>query len=117
MTATPQRLWLVRLGRDGEHEPEALDQNLLNIGFSMVRDLSGAGTRDQVLDVVRQTFPDAKTAAQGNYAAQINQFVNTIAEGDLVVSPLKSLGKIGIARVTGPYRQLPDGHPARSIDG
>lgn len=116
MTVTAQRLWLVRLGRDGEHEPEALDRNLLNIGFSMVRDLSGAGTRDQVLDLVRQTFPDAKTAAQGNYAAQINQFVNTIAEGDLVVSPLKSLGKIGIARVTGPYRQLPDGHPARAIE-
>lgn len=59
MTATAQRLWLIRLGRDGEHEPEALDRNLLNIGFSMVRDLSGAGTRDQVLDMVRQTFPEA----------------------------------------------------------
>ena len=116
MTETGQRLWLVRLGRDGEYEPDALDRNLLNIGFSMVRDLTGAGTRDQVLDVVRQTFPDAKPATQGNYAAQINQFVNSIAEGDLVVSPLKSLGKIGIARVTGAYRQLPDGHPARPIE-
>jgi len=107
---------LVRLGRDGEHEPEALDRNLLNIGFSMVSDLSRADTRDRVLEVVRQTFPNAKPATQGNYAAQINQFVNTIAEGDLVASPLKSLGKIGIARVTGRYRQLPDGRPARPIE-
>lgn len=116
MTAAVQRLWLVRLGRDGEHEPDALDKNLLNIGFSMVRDLSAADTREKVLEVVRQTFPDAKPATQGNYAAQINQFVNTIAVGDIVVSPLRTLGKIGIARVTGPYCQLVDGHPARPIE-
>lgn len=116
MTASTQRLWLVRLGRDGEYKPDALDRNLLNIGFSMVRDLASAKTRDQVLDAVRETFPDAKPATQGNYAAQINQFVNTIAEGDIVVSPLKTLGKVGIARVTGPYQRLPNGHPARAVE-
>lgn len=116
MTTAPQRLWLVRLGRDGEYEPDALDHNLVNIGFNMVHDLSNAGTRDQVLDVVRQTFPDAKPATQGNYAAQINQFVNVMAVGDLVVSPLRSLGKIGIARLVGPYCRLDDGRPARPIE-
>ena len=116
MTTTPQRLWLVRLGRDGEYEADALDRNLLNIGFSMVQDLAAAGTREQVLDAVRATFPEAKPATQGNYAAQINQFVNTIAVGDLVVSPLKTLGKIGIARVTGGYQRLANGHPARFVE-
>lgn len=115
MTPPSQRLWLVRLGRDGEYESDALDRNLLNIGFNMICDLSAAKTREQVLEAVRETFPDAKQATQGNYAAQINQFVNVIADGDLIVSPLKTLGKIGIAQVVGPYQRLPNGHPARPV--
>jgi restriction system protein len=35
--------------------------------------------------------------------------------GDIVVSPLKTLSKIGIGEVTGPYKQLENGHPARPV--
>ena len=110
-----KKLGLVRLGRDGEFEPDALENGLLSIGFSMNLDLSQANDRDAVLSYVEQVTPDAKPKAQTNYAAQINQFVNAMAVGDIVVSPLRSLGKIAVGEIAGPYQQLASGHPARPV--
>ncbi len=110
-----KRLWLVRLGKNGEYEADALDKSLLSIGFNMTANLSTAKDRDAILAVVKTTFPDAKPGRQANFAAQVNQFVNTMAVGDIVVSPLKTLSKIGICEITGPYQQLENGHPARPV--
>ncbi len=110
-----QRLWLVRLGKNGEFETSALDNALLSIDFSMTADLSAAQNRDAILNSVKEIFPDAKPRSQTNIAAQINQFVNTIAIGDIVVSPLKTLGKIALGEVTGAYQQLANGYPARPV--
>jgi restriction system protein len=110
-----QRLWLVRLGKNGEFEADAIDKSLLSIGFNMTQDLSAAKDRDAVLAIIRTVFPDAKPGRQANFAAQVNQFVNVMAVGDLVVSPLKTLSTIGISEVTGPYQQLDNGHPARPV--
>jgi restriction system protein len=59
-----QRLWLVRLGKNGEYEPDAIDKSLLSIGFNMTVDLSAAKDREAVLGVVKTVFPDAKPAGK-----------------------------------------------------
>lgn len=110
-----KRLWLVRLGKNGEFEADALERSLLSIGFNMTADLSAAKDRDAVLSVIKTIFPDAKPGRQSNFAAQVNQFVNTMAVGDIVVSPLKTLSTIGIGEVTGPYQRLENGYPARPV--
>lgn len=110
-----KRLWLVRLGKNGEQDAIALERSLLSIGFGMTADLSNARDRDAVLAKIKVAFPDAKPGTQTNFAAQVNQFVNTMAVGDIVVSPLKTLSKLGIGEITGPYQQLEDGRPARPV--
>lgn len=110
-----KRLWLVRLGRNGEFEADALDRSLLSIGFNMTSDLNAAKDRDAILDVVFKVFPDAAPGRQRNFAAQVNQFVNTMAKGDIVVSPFKTTSKIGIGEIIGPYQQLENGLPARPV--
>ena len=90
-----KRLWLVRLGKNGEFESDALEKSLLSIGFNMTADLSGAKDRSAVLGVIKTIWPNAKPGTQVNFAAQVNQFVNTMVVGDIVVSPLKTLSKIG----------------------
>ena len=87
----------------------------MSIGFNVTADLSGAKDRDAVLGVIKTIWPDAKPGTQGNFAGQVNQFVNTMAVGDIVVSPLKTLSKIGISGVTGPYQRLENGRPARPV--
>ncbi len=98
-----KRLWLVRLGGNGEYDSDALDHSLLSIGFNITTNLSSAKDRDTILEVIKTVFPDAKTGRQRNFAAQVNQFVNTMAVDDIVISPLKTLSKIGIGKITGPY--------------
>ncbi|QTR03995.1 hypothetical protein J7S33_02985, partial [Saccharothrix algeriensis] len=71
-------------------------------------DLSGAVTRDAVLDAVLAAKPDAKDQALRNFAAQLWALRERIAVGDLVVMPLKSSPHIAIGRVTGDYRYLGD---------
>ena len=64
-----KRLWLVRLGKNGEYEADALDRSLLSIGFNMTVDLSAAKDRDAVLGVIKTIFPDATPGRQANFAA------------------------------------------------
>ncbi len=52
-----------------------------------------------------------------NFAAQVNQFINVMRVGDIIVCPLKSSGTISIARVLGDYKPAPDtGRPTRAVE-
>ena len=109
------RLWLVRLGKHGEFESAALDENVLSIDFGMKANLSDAKDRVAVLRHVMEALPEAKAGKQGNFASQINQFVNKMQLGDLVVSPLKTQGGFAIGEVAGLYTQRADGGPTRAV--
>lgn len=111
-----KRLWLVRLGRNGEREKSAQEHNVLTIGFSVKEDISSKKDRDAILEVLADIHPDAKVARLRNYAAQINQFINVAAVGDLVVSPMKTSSTIWIGRFTGDYKPSPDGDITRAVE-
>lgn len=101
------RLWIVRAGRHGERELEAITQGRLLPGFGEVADLTGLNDRDAILRVLAATYPTEGANTLRNFAAQMNQFVNTIAVDDLVVLPRKVTSGVAIGRVTGPYRNDP----------
>jgi restriction system protein len=86
-----KRLWLARLGKHGEQETHALETGELVLGLH-VGDLTSARDREAVLKIVEHAYPDEKHKTQLNFAAQLNQFSNTIQRGDLVVVPLKTEG-------------------------
>lgn len=109
-----KRLWLVRLGKHGEQEAHALDTGELILGFR-VGDLITAKDREAVLKLVEQAMPDEKHKTQLNFAAQLNQFSNTIQTGDLAVVPLKTSGKIAIGEIIGPCKMTAEGYPMRPI--
>lgn len=110
-----KRLWLVRLGRNGEFEAAALDNSVLSIGFNMKAGLSEAKTREAILHFIQAANLDAKISTQRNFAAQVNQFVNSMQIGDIIVSPMKTLSSIAIGEIAGPYEQTSDGRPARPV--
>ena len=111
---TAVRSWLIRLGKYGEMESNALETGELVTGFSL-GDLTNAKSKDAVLQLVSQVEPDSKPAALANRAAQINQFVNSIQDGDLAVVPLKTTGQIAIGRLSGKSFQSGGGFLSRKI--
>lgn len=111
------RLWKVGLGRNGEYETDAFTKNVLTIGFGVHKDISHAKDRDALIAIMQRLLPDEKPKAQLNFAAQINQFINVMQVGDLVVCPVKSSSTISIGRVAGAYKPAPDtGSPTRAIE-
>ena len=116
-------LWLVRAGRHGEREDFALENNVVVIGWDALKDLSGISSRDELIRVMAEAYPDEKPKARLNYASQIWAFVGRIQEGDWVALPLKRRSAIAIGEVTGGYRYVagnPEGarhvRPVRWID-
>jgi restriction system protein len=112
------RLWIVRAGARGEQELDAITQGKLLLGFSETGDLTGLNDREAIRKQLREVSPDAGEKQILNFAAQLNQFVNTIAQGDLVVLPRKVTSGVAIGRVTGPYLFDPSGvsRHTRTID-
>jgi len=108
-----KRLWLVRLGRHGEQEAHALSANELLLGFR-TGDLSHARDREAVFDKLKLVFPDSKANTLRNFAAQLNQFCNTIKVGDLVIVPFKTKREIAIGEITGSYEDK-SGLPGRPV--
>ncbi len=103
------RLWIVRAGRAGERELEAISQGRLMLGFSPSDDLSSLKDRGAIADHLRETMLAASEGRIKNFAAQLNQFANVIGIGDLVVLPRKLTNGIAIGQVTGPYESVADG--------
>jgi restriction system protein len=102
------RAWLVRAGRYGEDEVLALDAGLVVIGWSELPDLGPLSSREDLLDLLRETYPGAPRARLLNWRGQLWAFRGAMAPGDLVALPLKTSGEVAIGRVTGDYAYRPD---------
>ncbi len=111
------RLWKVGLGQYGEYETIAMEDKTLTIGFGIEKDISNAKDRDALIPVMEEIFPNDKPKKHLNFAAQVNQFINVMEVGDLVVCPIKSSSTIWIGRVNGSYTPSPtSGSPTRSVE-
>jgi predicted Mrr-cat superfamily restriction endonuclease len=106
--AEAPRAWLVRAGRHGERESLTLEKNLVLIGWEELDDLSTVTTREQLLDVLHNTYPDAGSGRIANWGGQLWAFLSRVQPGDLAVLPFKHAPMIAIGRVTGPYTYRPD---------
>jgi restriction system protein len=73
------------------------------VGWPSVRDLSNCRTRDDVLDVLLESTPDAADRTLANHATQLWTFVAKMEIGDLVVLPLKRERAVAIGTITGNY--------------
>jgi restriction system protein len=103
------------LGKFGEDESHALETGELRLGWKLP-DLSDAAKRDQILSIVRETYPNEKSGTLNNWSVQLNQFKNTVAPEDLAIIPLKTSGQLAIGRFQGGYKHTSDGRPARLVE-
>jgi restriction system protein len=101
-------LWLVRAGRNGEAENLALNEGLAVIGWGDIPDLSTLKSRDELAEIYRRTYPEAKPNAVSNQVGQIWAFRERIQLEHLVVLPLKTRNAVAIGKVIGAYQYRPD---------
>lgn len=95
--------WVIRAGKHGEREAWALSEGCSGGGWREVPDLSPCATKDQVAQVVAETFTGASAGKLANFAGQSWALRDRITPGDLLVMPRKASKQIALGRVTGGY--------------
>src|SRR3989337_1811633 len=99
------KVWMARAGSKGQSENIALDNGVACIGWGEVPDLSGTQTKDDVLNLLHQSYKDTAKADSerrlANYVSQLWAFSHLIQKDDLVVLPLKTRFMIAIGICTG----------------
>lgn len=113
-TGVDMRAWMVRAGADGQREQQALAEGTLLPGWTAVRtDLSGFQSQYALRTELRSVYGEAKSERTlGSWAGQMWRFVNEMADGDVVVMPMKSeWGTVAIGRIAGAYNFDPSAAP------
>lgn len=98
--------WVIRSGKYGERDNWALRNNCSGGGWAEIPDLSKSTTREQVAQVVADTYPGSSDPLIANYTGQLWALRGRIQPGDLLVMPMKTTKQIAMGRVSGGYEYL-----------
>jgi restriction system protein len=90
--------WVIRSGRYGERDSWALQSGCSGGGWTEVPDLSPFTTRDEIAQVVAQTFSGASDGKIANFSGQLWALRGRIKAGDLLVMPLKTTKQIALGQ-------------------
>ena len=98
-------VWMVRAGRGGAYAPAFVERGALIVGWGATGDVSGM-SREDVFQRVAICFPDVHRNSRGQAANTLYRIANTMADGDLVLTPEPASRTILFGRVTAPYEFL-----------
>lgn len=100
------KVWVVRAGKKGEQEKDALDKNVVTIGWNDFDDLSTFQNKNEIVKKYSQIRPDIKLQSVESMSNSIWLFTKQIRQGDLVFIPLVSTDKqfVAIGQVNGDYQ-------------
>lgn len=91
-------VWVIKGGRNGQHEEAFLAKGVVSIGFSVHRSIAD--------------FPDREAlrehTGKRSGADQLWRFYQEVSAGDMVVLPRKRTGEIAIGQITGTYAYQPE---------
>ena len=98
-------LWVVRAGAQGEQENDALERNIVTIGWNQLPDLSHMEDKESLKRLYFRSDSNARATSVSNMVGSIWRFVNEIKNGDLVFLPLLSQNSktVTVGRVEGEY--------------
>lgn len=106
------RLWVVRLGKEGEWEEESLREDRVRLGWDVEEDVSSLKSHQEFKEYFGERVDEGRLSI---VSAQFQHFVNELSLDDLVISPLKRKPVIAVGRVVGPYYVGPQGEQLRPV--
>lgn len=98
-------VWMVRAGQRGLFAPTFVERSLIAVGWSETGDVTGR-SRAELFDVVVEQFPDFKRNQVGQITNTLYHVANTMADGDLIVTPEPETRTLLFGWVSGPYEFL-----------
>ena len=96
-------LWLIRAGKNGEQEHDALENNVCVIGWNELPDLSKITNKEELTKIYHQHYEDETERAAIIRINQIWRFVKDIKIEDMIALPLKSERSVAIGKINEEY--------------
>ena len=103
VAADTQTAWLIRAGGRGEHAESFIKSEIAAVGFGRLGDLSEVSSRDEMVELVKEDWPESSDREVGARADQLWAFRSEIRRGDLVVTPRRTNSSFALGTVTGQY--------------
>src|SRR5438046_862421 len=100
--------WIVRAGREDEYEQEALEQNVVAMGWQRLGDLTKYQTTAAVKALVDAEFVEFSSSARAGTIAQVVAFRSKMRMGDLVILLRSDAPTVAVGTVTGDYAYRPE---------
>ena len=100
--------WVIRSGRYGERDDWAIANGFSGGGWKEVPDLTPFTTREDVEQVIADTFGTDSPGLVASYTGQMWALRHRIQVGDLMILPMKTTRELAIGRVTSGYQYLAD---------
>jgi len=94
-------LWMVRAGRHGEYEDRFLSDSRIYLTWDTFNsDIRGVAARSEIVQLLRDQWPDAAEGKIRNHAGQIWAFIKTMTPDDIVVVPSKQKPELHFGVIT-----------------
>ena len=102
--------WMMRAGRGGAYAPLFVERRQISIDWSETGSVTGL-SRDAIGELVASQFVELKRNHRGQIANMLYHLANTMANGDLIVTPEPASRTIVLGWVTGGYEYLDEPTP------
>lgn len=100
--------WRNCAGANGEYEPKFIQERRIHCTWDKLnKDLSKLPTREALLALLQDVYPENKPATLKNWLHQIWPFAKEMQKGDLVILPFKLHQGISAGKITGDYHFKP----------
>ena len=96
-------LWVIRAGKHGEQEHDALENNVCTIGWNELPNLSNIDNVQELTNLFLEHYENKGAHSNRNKINQIWKFMKIIKKGDMVALPLKSKPIVAIGKINGEY--------------
>ena len=98
-------VWIIRAGRDGDHQQFALDNDCVVIGFNWMGGKIDYSSLEDCKADCREKTKEKNNYRLAQKAGQPFHFANTIQQQDMVILPLKNSGRrSAIGEINGNYK-------------
>ena len=97
-------MWMVRAASGGRLADEFHDKGVVAIGWSDIGDLKKFNGKAEIVEAIRNQWPDWKEGKALSSASQLIRFRDEFQTGDRVITYDSSRRSYWIGTITGEYR-------------
>lgn len=101
-------MWMVRAGRGGEHADAFVEKKIVAFGNDRLGALSPKVTKDELLKLFADKYPEEKEGTRSSWASQLFRFISEVKPDDEVIFFDRDRRRYVVGKISSDYEWVPD---------